>query len=187
VREAGLPRKRGWCARHYARWHRYGSPEGVGPVRRFSTDIDVEWLRRRYLDELATVEALAAKAGCHPATIHRALRHHDIDRRGHAARHSPDRNVEVVTRDWLLERLGRVPLHGIAAEAGISKSKLQELRASLGLSARPNNTTQLRQWYEQGDTIAVIAQRLGIHRDTVRRQLVRAGVELRPSGRRPAR
>src|SRR5690606_22115542 len=53
--------------------------------------VDVDWLRRRYLEDQAPVSAIAAEAGVDRSTIHRWLHAADIPPRGPVGRRDWDK------------------------------------------------------------------------------------------------
>jgi AcrR family transcriptional regulator len=146
---------------------------------------DADWLRRRYLDDQATVADIAAEAGVDPATVHRALRRHDIPLRGPAGRRQWG---DVLTAEFLGARKA-APATEIAEELGCSPSVVQEHRAMHGLLDLPDGldwraAQRLKRLYER-DCLSVVqvGEAIGVSKRTARRYLLAAGVTLRARGR----
>lgn len=75
----------------------------------------------------------------------------------------------------------------LARRYGVSKTALLELLREAGVQLRrqpmtPEQIEQARQLYERGLSLSQASGQLGIHQDTIRLALKRAGVTLRPGG-----
>lgn len=71
------------------------------PAANANRILTAAWLQRRYVDERAPVETVAADAGCDPATVYRALTRYGIPHRGTQRPSWGD----ILTQDFLSPRL----------------------------------------------------------------------------------
>ena len=143
---------------------------------------DVDWLRRRYIDDQAPVSEIAAEAGVHPATVHRWIAAAGIDRRGPVGQSDTSlltrrRLAAWVRQGWSTRR--------IAAETGLAPTTVAEHLARHGLrtSETSIDVDEAAALYRAGMSLPAVAERVGCHPRTVRRHLLAAGVEMRPRGR----
>lgn len=203
---------RGWCYVHYDQWWVTGNPHGVyghhtadGDGRlshpNLSYPLNVErramrrklglptiddeaWLRRRYEQDGATVDAIAAEAGVDRATVYQALARHLIPLRGGTAVGNR-RWGDILTEDFLRQVVG-LPDAAVAKLVGCTDRTVQEWRAMRGFIAIPEQDARLlRRLYEtDGMSVQQVADERGWGKRTARIRLLAAGVQLRRRGRR---
>lgn len=149
--------------------------------------IDPEWLLRRYVDDQATVETIAAEAGgVALSTVHRALRAAGIPPRGKPGA----RMVRTLDRDWLVARRSEgMAWDAIAKDVGIDRSSVLWQAAGFGLYDLPDHDKEIHRRatraaakYRRGQSLATVAAAMGVDRRTVTRWLRALGVEIRPPG-----
>jgi DNA-binding CsgD family transcriptional regulator len=138
---------------------------------------DADWLRRRYLDDRATVAEIAAGAGASEATIYGWLARYDIPARGRGD--GTDWST-ALTPAYLAARTasGLTPVE-IAREAGCDA---QSVRDRLRMAADMADTDLIAE-YMAGRSLAEIAAERDLSRRTVTRRLHASGVVIRPTGR----
>lgn len=131
---------------------------------------------------------IAARLGVHRTTLDMLVQ------RLRLTREDP-RQVPASVRDETVElyRAG-MSLSGLGSRFGFSANKVQRLLVAMGEPVRrrgprmkgsPLTDEQIRAAiadYEQGSSIASIAQRFGVSYPTLRKALMKAGVELRSRG-----
>ena len=141
---------------------------------------DAAWLRRRYLDDGATIVEIAAEAGAAENTVHVALARHEI----------PTRYAHQIDRTDVERRLRKGQgAPEIAAAYGVNPAVIYDRLYRWGLAtvsgAEEYDHDQLRQWYEvRGWSIQRIADQIGLSKRAATRVLLAAGITLRPPGRR---
>ncbi|MHB8449985.1 MAG: hypothetical protein ACYDAQ_05995 [Mycobacteriales bacterium] len=167
------------------------APAQPAPFRRLW---DRGWLRERYLDQNASVEAIAREVGRSQAAVRRALHRAGIRRHRRASRLQ---TPQLHDPSWLAARYlaeGTSQRH-LAAALGCSVGTLRAALRRAGLpttraGSHPARLSRLnqREWLEaqyvtERKTDQEIAAGLGCHPATVARALRRAGIARRRGGR----
>lgn len=147
--------------------------------------LDVDWLRRRYVQEQAPIAAIAAERGVDVSTVHRALRQALIPPRGAAGRIQWGK---VLTHEFLQRKLAAsTPIRSIAEEIGcdpvVVRRWLLRHRLTEPVLTVEQRKTLRRMYHSEDLSVAEIARRLQIGTVTARAQLVAAGLVIRPRGR----
>jgi hypothetical protein len=94
---------------------------------------DYDWLHKRYVLEMMTVQQIADVIGCNKATVARALKRHGIPARPHTSKFT-----KLNDKDWLISAYvndGR-SLNDIAAQAGTTAANVASHLETLGISRR---------------------------------------------------
>ncbi|MGI5247365.1 hypothetical protein [Dactylosporangium sp. CA-139066] len=136
------------------------------------------WLRRRYLDELASVGELADEAGVRSVTIYRWLERAGIPLRPRAS--------AAVTPARLAELYAAAPsLHRLARETALSRSTVLDRLAEHGALAAPTDPRAQRAaaGYRDGRSLEDIAQEVNASRRKVTLWLRALQVPIRRPGR----
>jgi AraC-like DNA-binding protein len=148
---------------------------------------DRTWLRRRYVEELASPADIASKLGCSEHSVRRALRAADIRLQGISRSHR--RYWQLADPSWLRQRHVEqaVTATGIAAELGCARSTVHQALKAAGIAPiNHRRYPQLadpswlrRRYLTDGASLGDIAAELGCDRTTVRDALTAAGIPLK--------
>src|SRR5215207_4211303 len=103
------------------------------PGRGYPEPYDPQWLRRRYLVDLASTVEIAAELGCAAGTVNKALRRPQLPVR--SGRSYP----RLRSRAWLRRAYvtDRSSVEEIAAEIGSGPSSAQKALVDAGIRRRP--------------------------------------------------
>ena len=140
---------------------------------------DAAWLRRRYVDDGATVAEIAAETGRRPNSVHKALRRAGVPARGgrRVSRRAVERRLEKGDS-----------LRAIARALDVDVGVVRDRAARWGLyQPEPANPAlageAVRLYVQEGWPLGRIAAEVGRSKRTVTRMLLAGGVTLRPRGR----
>lgn len=174
-----------WLDKHDIETREGGDPcvQGDTPWR------NEETLRRLYVDEGMSTNAIGEELGCHGPTVARWLRNHGIEVRDHGTHQDP-KHPKLADGDWLSEQYEEKyrTTAEIASELDTSRSNVRrwmkkagiELRNQLPKRPELDDEEQLREWYE-GEMLDTteIADRIGCSQGTVVYHMDRLGIERR--------
>lgn len=148
------------------------------------------YLRRRYLLEGISANAIAAETGWSSQYVRDRLRDHGIPLREPGARKSRQLRRDQL-QGWI--QAGQ-SVKEIAARSGYSESGVRQRAARFGIAiperirsplASKRLLDELAAAYKAGESLAVLGTRYGHSNDWVQARLIDAGVAIRPAGRAP--
>jgi hypothetical protein len=155
---------------------------------------DPSWLRRRYIEDGASVRMIAGEVGCNPATVCRAVAAAGLSRDSDGVRRRYPRLKDV---EWLRERyvVQGARIVDIAAEVGCGELAVRAAlaRARLPLRGVPLRYPQLRdrswlrlRYVEQRVSVRDMAGEVGCDESAVYEALDAAAIaRIRPRGGPP--
>lgn len=159
---------------------------------------DAEWLRRRYIEQGASLLTIRAEVGCTEAAVRQALARHDIPIRPGVRR----RTLADLTVEQALSLVREHGFGGAAGALGVDRATLTAMLGNLGVArearevaaARPRvrgrglwvgwDREDLADLYRR-HTLREIGAMKGCSPDTVRTALVAHGIPTRPTSARP--
>ena len=162
---------------------------------------DPEWLYHQHYEENRSLKEIARQQGKNPATIQYWFHKHNIPIKGETYAGHKDRENAPYRNEITLRELCEIrgmSDEQVATELGVNRRNVQYWRSKYGIKARSlSEATTLRhkrnqapykdkKWLEQqytgeGKSTYQIADELGITPGTIRRWLLRHGIELRSS------
>jgi hypothetical protein len=97
---------------------------------------DKEWLRKRYIDDLKTMQQIADEIGCNKTSVSRALIRHGVGRRRHTSRFEKLNDKEWLRKAYVDDERST---YDIAREAGTTPGNIVSHLETLGIQRRTSS------------------------------------------------